>query len=250
MRSTFVRAAIALIAFAPLWAAPATITLQPVTVPDGTSPYLSTISASGALGGVYWNTAQNAALGYVLNGKVVTILPRAVEGHLGSTVVPVGFGPHDSIYGYNNYLGSFTCFLFEYGIYVLGVPAGQAPPQPGIAVNAKGALVLDAPTGSGGYQYFFGIPSADGTLNQLTLDPSSYLVSITNTGLMSGSYNPGTPAVFTVDANNTVKFYSVPGSTATYGGFLNNYGQLAGTYKDASGVLHGFIEKGWRLYEV
>src|SRR5271157_2645030 len=77
MRSTFVRAAIALIAFAPLWAAPATITLQPVTVPDGTSPYLSTISASGALGGVYWNTAQNAALGYVLNGKVVTILPRA-----------------------------------------------------------------------------------------------------------------------------------------------------------------------------
>jgi hypothetical protein len=245
MRKILVRAAIALIALAPLCAAAATIKLQVVTVPGGSSPYLSTISATGALGGVYWNNTKNAALGFVLDGKHVIVLPKGMEGNLGSAVVPVGFGPFKSVFGYNNYLGSFTCFQFEFGIYVLGVPAGQAPPtQPGIAVNAKGTLVLDSPDGSGGYQYFFGTPTpTEGNLNQLTLDPSSYLVSISSAGLMSGSYNPGTPAVFTVDANNTVTSYSVPGSTATYGGFLNNHGQLAGTYKDASGLLHGFIER-------
>lgn len=37
----------------------------------------------------------------------------------------------------------------------------------------------------------FGTPPADGgVLNPLTLAPSSYLVSISNSGLMSGSYDP------------------------------------------------------------
>jgi hypothetical protein len=110
---------------------------------------------------------------------VGTLATKEPPVYLGSAVVPIGFGPNQSIFGYNDYLGSFTCFVYEYGIDVLGFPAGQAPPQPGIAVNEKGVVVLDAPTGSGGYQYSFGTPSADGGgLNPLTLDPSSYLVSI------------------------------------------------------------------------
>jgi hypothetical protein len=222
----------------------ATVTLKPVVVPGGTSPVVSVISASGVLGGTYWNTAQNSVLGFVLSGSVVTILPKAVEGNIGTAVVPAGFGPNKSVVGYNDYLGSYSGLIFEPNIgYISNFPAGQAPPGPGMAVNAKGVIVLDSPTGSGGFQYFFGTVGENGLSNRLTLDPSSYLVGINNAGLMSGSYNPGKPSVFTVNANNIVTTYSVPGSAASYGGFLNNYGQLAGTYKDTNGVLHGFIEK-------
>ena len=245
MHKVLTIAAVTLIAFATLGATAATIKLTPVTISGGTSPILSMVSGTGVLGGVYWNTAQNAALGFVLNGKTLTTLPKPFEGNVGTAMVPMGFGPQKKVIGYANYLGSYNGLIYETAVgYISDFAAGQIPGTPEMAANSKGTIVLDAPTGSGSYLYYFGTPGPDGTLtSQLTLDPSSYLVSITKAGLMSGSYNPGTPAVFTVTANNTVTSYSVPGSVATYGGFLNNNGQIAGTYKDGSGALHGFIEQ-------
>ena len=87
-------AAVALIAFAPLWTAALTITLQPVTV--------TTISASGVMGGVFWDAAQNCALGFILNGKRVTVLPKPTTSNRYTAVASLGFGPNGSVAGYFN----------------------------------------------------------------------------------------------------------------------------------------------------
>jgi hypothetical protein len=72
--------------------------------------------------------------------------------------------------------------------------------------------------------------------------PGSFpqIASINNRGVVAGTYAPYASSIF-VDRIGKFITISPLSATATEGGFINDFGEVAGSYQDAASVWRGFV---------
>nr|WP_294516246.1 hypothetical protein [uncultured Rhodopila sp.] len=89
----------------------------------------------------------------------------------------------------------------------------------------------------------FGFIDIGGTLTTLTLaDGTGFLpTGINDFDQIVGTTTAGVSGVLDLKTD-TFKTIDVPGAASTDATAINNLGQVAGTYTDSSGVVHGFVD--------
>jgi uncharacterized membrane protein len=206
-----------------------TIIDAPVANQQGTVAY--SINNSGQISG-YVFTASGSTVGFIdQNGMFRTIVyPGAIATNL---------------YGINNAGQVVGTFL-----YVANVVSGGNVFQSGFTLNNGVFTVVNPyPIGSFVNGQAFGIndlgqivgPDFVFSSGQYT-QTSGPAFAINNAGVIVGNYFGALSGQSFVDDHGVVTSFDIPGATATSLTAINNLGQIAGSYTDASGVQHGFVD--------
>jgi hypothetical protein len=229
----------AMMAVLPCAASASGFLLKPVTVPNGTSPYLSAISGSGILAGSFI-AVDGEGNGFLIQGSHTTILPNLFPGTPGGTPVTYAILDDGTAAGaaYNG--GGYTGYVWSKGQYVTDFPGGSIGGTPFVSINRSGALAFDDYLGDGDYTVYAGTPPNFTEINPPGSFP--YAISINKGGTISGTFSLYLPSIFLLNGA-TYTTIAYPGANATNGGYLNDENVLAGTYQDAANGWHGFLEK-------
>jgi probable HAF family extracellular repeat protein len=211
----------------------------------------TSINNPGTIVGTLYAGITDAPSGIAINGKTVTTLP-APGGSFG-VLYPRAINDNGDILGWarGSIEGNADVFLLQGGTYNTAYQATVI--EPGGNANA----FLPDPMGlTAKDQVFFNIiVSLSGPIGTQYGRPPHYrsvpsfgrftvLQSIDSSGIVAGtafSFN-GVRTMFMGRGKNFATVLP-PGSTNTAGGFLNNKGALAGSYRDSVG-WHAFVYQG------
>ena len=225
----------------PAWAA--TYSLKPFTIRGATSVSAIAINDRGVAVGICGSPSSGysgfqGSLGAVTNlpalGSGASIpIPSAVND--AGTVVG-SYYSGSNLYGFVWQNGSYTNFFSE------GLTGAYAFP-PNVASN--GLITFNYYQGGGAFETYAGPQSNPANLN---IGDFAIAASVNSAFDIAGEYEPfrgnsTTTAVFLATTRN-VKTILPPGALASFGGFLNDQGAIAGTFRDAASQLHGFLYTG------
>jgi probable HAF family extracellular repeat protein len=224
--------------------------LKPISIADGTNVDATAINISGAVVGSYMNASGNPS-GFILADGVLTILPPTYQPCIDPQFCaahPTAINEAGSVVGWT-YPGYPQGFLWQDGAYVAAGAfamgeGGEGANGPGL--NKKGMEFFNFQEGSGQSVPYAGLPSNIGPIAGPG-GPNSFpiLDSMNDRGKLAGQFyatirGSASVAVF---AGRPGKYSTLvpPRATGSLGGFVNDYGQVAGSYQDTKAAWHGFV---------
>jgi hypothetical protein len=217
--------------------------IRPVTLPKGSNPYVTAVAPDGTLGGTFTDS-HGAGEGFLLKGGKLRALPNLVNnGSSYGVPAPTSVLADGTAAGFADLAQGYEGFVWRNGAYTATFSAGGFGGTPNLAVNQSGTVVDDSYIGDGTYTVAVGIPPNFNNLSPPGSFP--YGVSINRAGTVSGTFFTQATAVF-LFSGGVYATVAYPGAAATYGGFLNDSGEVAGTYQDSNLKYHGYIERNGR----
>ncbi len=225
----------------------ATYRYKAITIQGATGVSVTGINDSGVLTGRYVGPSAPQSAGFVgAPGHFVT-LPE-VEAASGACGAPAPSGINNG----GTVIGSYACqgqsafFVWQNGKYAATFTGGASalqsfPPFIGTADHFS----FNSAYGTAPLTPTFGSLSAQqhslagaGSFPQVASINADFEVA-GEVGVLTSSFVFST--VVFVSTGGHVAFMQPPGAAASHGGFLNDAGQVAGSFTDAGQGLHGFV---------
>lgn len=224
--------------------------------PDDSTSVLATyakgINNLGQIAGIYYNGSQNR--GYIYDMGAAKYTPFDPPSHLASSERQLILSGVTGINDGGQVTGTlksssdqFSGFIYNNGVFDV-FKVGNQPTFPtsinngGRVAGVYGRLVRDGLSASGLFTYEGGALTVIKPRVKLAGRINSTEHRINDNGQMIGhTSHPSTGALQSyLYSNGIFAILSIPDATSTNVSDINNRGEVAGTYTDASGV-HGFI---------
>ncbi len=226
--------------------------IKPLIISGDDNVQATAINSSGTIVGTLYAGITDAPSAIAINGNAITTLPLPQSGY--SALNPRAINDAGDILGWarGSFYGIAQMFLLQGDTYnpayqeVVIEPGSNAqylsPDPMGLSDNGKVSyntiFGLSDPIGNhyGTPGHFHSVPE----MSRFTV-----IQSINAHGLVAGtSYSlSGIHAMFLGRGKDFITV-TPPGSINTFGGYVNDSGAVAGSYKDASRAYHGFIYSG------
>jgi hypothetical protein len=223
---------------------------RPITVQGSAQVDARALNNSDVIVGNF--TTTGLPQGFILHGKALTVLPLPCGT---CAVLPTAVNASGLVAGWIP--GESVIFQFNGTAYVPGamqVFGSGGSSTPGPELNNKGFEYFDGNIGSFP-QIYAGTQPHVVPITQLNGGGDFFANSVNNRNMIAGTFfggpHSGTPSVFKALAGAYVEV-SPPGATAAWGGYINDLSNVAGSYQDSSGALHGFVGKSgsFKTFEV
>lgn len=223
--------------------AQAAYTLSPVIVDGRPALLVTTISASGTIGGTF-EGRTGAVEGFTRDpAGGLTLLAPGPEAIAGQQVpVPTSINDKGIVAGIASGIAGNPGFVARLGKLAAAFASSSTPGLPGqpllMEINHRGTVAYNSYVGSGLYT---GLIGQSGDIRRIEPRCSfPRVVSINKAGTVAGTCQPYQPAIFT-QTDGVTTTIAGPGGTDAFGGYINDHGQVAGTYRERNGSLHGFV---------
>ena len=221
----------------------ATFTFPHFTISGATSVTINAINDSGIVAGTYVTAATPHGTGFTgRRNQIVTIANYLPDGPIPSVPHPSGITNDGTVIG-NVYTGLDSYFTWKNGAYTATFGNStygldSFPPM----LTTGNHVSYNIYNGHGIFTPYAGVL---GTEQQLNIGNNATVASTNRQSEVAGQYTIGvnsklTSAVFFGTPKKVVPLLP-PGATSSAGGWLNDAGQVAGSYTDSTGLLHGFI---------
>lgn len=223
-------------------AAAQSLSFVPFHINGATNIEITGVNDSGIAVGAYWSANSAVPSGFVGHAGRVTTLPSPpIPGY---KAVPLPTSINSQGYVVGTYVaGSFQGFVWYAGKYVfdfsLGRQLSALPPPIITSGNTIGYNYYQAP----GVSYLY-----EGKINStrpVNVGDFAVLKSINSKNEVSGEFDwligrAPVSAVF-LARGSKVEILQPPGAKSSFGGFLNEQGQVAGSLIDQGGTARGFL---------
>lgn len=242
-------AAILCAAITPVVAQTTTFTSQKLSFAGNTNIFATAINASGTIVGTVFDNSAKTQFAFEIAAGTPTTLPN--PGGAFGPFVPEEINDLGAILGYakNSGVGITDLFLLKSASFDA---AYQQPlVEPGNAQNDTPLPVSLSNNLKVSFDTIYSITGPIGTHYGLpphfrTVPPQNrytHVNSINNVGTVAGiAYSLS--GITSVYYGSGKSFTTVvpSGAVSTFGGFINNAGTVAGSYRDAAGSWHGFTD--------
>ena len=216
---------------------------KPIIIAGSANVAASAINDSGTIAGTY--TSGGTTQGFVLHGTSLVNLPPFCEGGVGLFCVafPTAINKTGTVAGYwldGNVMG----FVWQNGAYLAGTEMGMgsepypAPQTP--VLNNHGEIAFNYDEGDNQGFPYAGPPTAPTEVQGFQSQDFNYINNLNNHGTFAGhGLLVGAISEVFAGTSGNIKYFAVPGAEATFGGFINDFGELAGSYVTTKITEHG-----------
>jgi probable HAF family extracellular repeat protein len=226
--------------------------IKPLIIKGDDNIEATAINSGGTIVGTLYAGITDAPSAIAISGNTVTALPLPQANY--SALHPTSINAEGDILGWARgpFDGIAQMFLFQDGAYNQAYQEVVIEPGSNAQYLSPDAMGVSK-TGKVFYNTIFGLSDPIGNhygkpphfrtvpeMNRFTV-----ILSINDHGVVAGtSYSlSGIHAMFEGSGKDFVTI-TPPGSINTIGGFVNNSGAVAGSFKDASRAYHGFVYNG------
>ncbi len=211
--------------------------------------HATAINGEGTIVGTLYAGITDAPTAIAINGNSITTLPLPQASY--SALNPTAINDKGDILGWarGSFYGIAQMFLLQGGTYNQAYQAVVIEPGSNAQYLSPDPMGLSK-TDEVFYNTLFGLSDPIGTNygkpphlhNVPQMNRFTVIQSINDYGVVAGtSYSlSGIHAMFAGRGNDFVTI-TPPGSTNTFGGFINDKGAVAGSYADANRADHGFV---------
>lgn len=234
------------IATSPAAQAATTFSIHRIVLSGTTSVHATAVNGKGVIVGD--ESDASGEHGFILSGKTLTILPNVVpDCSATGAVYPSAINENGEVAGGDLCAGAQSAtFLYQNGNYVSTASVGMgAGGSLFVGLNNSGKAVFNYYVGSGNYVPYSGFlpktrqiaPNGRGSV-VLSVNGKGVPAGFTYEGCYGGI---GGGCVFVGQGDHFTNLYPADAVTAS-GGFINNAGQVAGTYAISyTGPYSGFV---------
>lgn len=226
--------------------------MHPIVISNNANVESAGINGKGDIAATVFNSAGTALVGVIVNGSSVTRLPAPYAS--GGAAYPQVIDDEGDVLGYSYIAPLYVphMFLFrdgkivpEYNLVLVSTFGAQPFLQPnpiGLAgrrlIFYTNVVSLDVPTDPR-----YGVPAVLFYVPQTNTFQTAH--GITAAGIVAGTaYSFGGPRTVFMGRGGDFVTLTPPGATSVDGGYINDAGQVAGSYVDAAGAPHGFVYSG------
>ena len=219
-------------------------------IPGATSVAVAGINDSGLAAGRFVSASEPNGAGFVgRRGRVTTMAllgtPDPSEPNSYSPN-PTGINNRGTVIGTYLLGEQVDDFVWRAGTYVAAFSQSEDA-QPSFApfIGTNDRLSYNEYIGDGEFRAYSGTPASQVLVSN---EGFAIVASVNGHGEASGQYTGSVgstflAAVFAIvpQGGDTLQQIVPPGAKGAYGGWINDANQIAGSYQDRAGVLHGFI---------
>jgi hypothetical protein len=231
-------------------AAQTKLVLTQIEVGGNVNVQATSISDKGLITAVLYPAGSSAGTGLVIDGSNVITLPSPDAGTNG--VYPMQINDTGKVLGWNGEAPYAIPHLFRYSLN-----KAAYRPSHGIILNktytnhgavfplgedSRGDIFINVIVGLNAP-----VENEYGPINALQVAPfegrAAIIQSMNDSGVVAGDALEGesdASQVF-VGSGSNFMYLTPPGSQSTKGGYVNDSNNVAGTYTDAAGAVHGFV---------
>ncbi len=226
----------------------ATYTLQPFSFPHATSVSVAGINDHGLATGTYVSAAQPYGAGFVgRRGTATTLEPLEPSGTSRNFIpIPTGIDNRGTVIGTYFLAEQVDDFAWRHGVYVAtfsqSVDSQNVFPP---FIGTGDHISYNTYSGDGVFMAYAGPLSAQSALPR---NGNPLVASVNVDDQAAGQFFTFIGTIMTsgvflsapVDRSSP-RALLPPGATAAFGGWINDAGQVAGSYQDSKNILRGFL---------
>ncbi len=229
-----------------------TYQLRPFTIPGATSVAVAAVTDAGLAAGRYASPAQPSGAGFVGTRRGVSTMamlaPASATFPSEYIPNPTSMNDHGTVVGTYLVGEQIDYFAWRDGAYLSGFGQDEDTfPPIGPSIGSNNRLCYNQYPGDGITRPYAGTTAGQ---SLVPVYDGASVVSINEHGNIAGTYyafvgSTERQAVFTYETLLSGMPHTIlpPGAQYAAGGWINDTNQVAGSYQDAAGLLHGFITK-------
>jgi len=220
-----------------------------ITIDHSKNVNATAINSDDTIVGAYADSQTGTAQGFIRSARKLTKLPPPFQCGESNPAYPTAINARGTVTGYCVSEPNEDGWVWQRHEYVSGDDflAGQRGGGAVILENKSGEVAYTADYGHGWTEAFAGPPASPQPVQGLEQDVT-VLSSMNDRGVIAGTTLPfGAGEAIFVGTSGNIATFDPPGATSVSGGFVNNAGQVAGSYVDNSNVSHGLIYKGGKF---
>ena len=219
-----------------------------IKIAGSTNVTATAINAHNVMTGNY--DTGNSGFAFILDGRKLTTLPEPPPCGTNYCVpVPTAINDSGDVVGQTLLGNAAYLFLWSKNAYVqaANIPISGEGASPFIGVNGKDEIFYNSSMGSGQYTPYAGVPPDF----QIVQTPGRFplVASLNSHGMLAGATETFGKIVFVGQGTQFTLLTPPDANGGSEGGFINELGEVAGSYADSGNVWHGFIYRNGKYRE-
>jgi hypothetical protein len=218
---------------------------KPLTIDHSRNVDATAINSTDTIVGTYVDGDTGATQGFIHSGHKLTKLPPPSQCGGANPAYPTAINAHGTVTGYCLSEPNADGWVWQHHEYTSGDDFLVGTDGGGVDIleNKSGEVAYTANYGFDYTAPFAGPPASPQPVQGLDQDVT-VINSLNDRGVLAGTtFLEGPKEVFFVGTSGNIATFVPPGAVAFNGGFINNVGQVAGSYVDSGNLSHGFVYK-------